>query len=186
MRRSISTLALAVLALAGCTSTPAVTTTAPSAAAASALAAVVTPMPTPTPTVPLFKAFGQRWTYGADPGIGVVAIPKGAKTATADASPSGAQVYVFDLQISNGTSAALDPTTADVTVTYGATGLQAARVFDPANGWDNQFTGVILPSQMHTVTEAYAIPTADLGNVTMTFTPGVATYGKVVWSGPLP
>lgn len=179
----IAAIAAAALATAGCSTT----TPQPTETSASAQPVVASsPTSSPTPTAPLFKAFGQRWTYGDDPGIGVIAVPKGAAMTPADAAPPGVSVYVFDLQIVNGTTAAFDPSMSDITVTYGAGGVQAQRVADPANGWDNLFTGTILPTQTQTVTEAYAIPAADLGTVTMSFTPDVTKYAKVVWSGPLP
>jgi hypothetical protein len=153
---------------------------------------VTTPKPvtrsTPTPerVAPLFLPFGQTWPY-AD-GLTVAVIPKGVAKATAyaaGAEASGGEMYLFEVQIINGTKAAFNPILTQASVTYGAGGLQAGRVIDTANNLENSFEGMILPGQQQAVVEAYAVPAAEIGSVTMTFTPDLS-HAPAIFSGPLP
>jgi hypothetical protein len=146
---------------------------------------VASSTPTPTPAAPLFLPFGQKWPY--TDGISVAVIPKGAAKASeysAGAEKSGGEIYTFEVQIINGTKATIDPAIVQSSVTYGAGGLQASRVFDSTNKLGDSFTGMILPGQQQTVIEAYAVPAAEIGNVTMTLTPDFS-HAPAIFSGPL-
>jgi len=141
--------------------------------------------PTPAPVAPLFLPFGQQWPYTDK--LVVAVIPKGVSKASqyaAGAEKSGGEIYLFEVQIINGTKAAFDPAITQGSVTYGTGGLQAGRVFDSAKNLADSFTGMILPGQQQTVVEAYAVPAAEIGNVTMTFTPDFS-HAPAIFSGPL-
>jgi hypothetical protein len=186
MRRSSTLLVVAVLALAGCSATGAATSGGGQATPVTTPRVAAVPSPTPTtPAAPLFLPFGQQWPYTDK--LVVAVIPKGVSKASqyaAGAEKSNGEMYLFEVQIINGTAATFNPTMGDETVTYGAGGQQASRVFDTASNAGESFAGVILPGQQQTVVEAFAVPAAEIGNVTMTFTPDFS-HAPAIFSGPL-
>ena len=186
MRRPSMLLVIAVLALTGCSATGAARSGGGQATPVTTPRVVAVPSPTPTtPAAPLFLPFGQKWPYTDK--LVVAVIPKGVSKASqyaAGAEKSNGVMYLFEVQIINGTKAAFDPAITQGAVTYGARGLQAGRVFDSANNLMESFTGMILPDQQQTLVEAYAVPATEIGNVTMTFTPDFS-HAPAIFSGAL-
>lgn len=141
---------------------------------------VTTPAPEPVPTDEGIDAtegaiaFGETWVY--EDGIEVIVTPVGPATTVdgAGAEATGGQYWIFDVVLTNGSDAIFDPTGFTESVQYGATGLQASRVFDVGNpelGSSFGFEGQILPGKQQTLRLGYAIPHTEVADVTMIVTP---------------
>ena len=132
--------------------------------------------------------FGETWTY--EDGVQITVTPVGPSLATeyaAGGEATGGEIFIFDVVVLNGSDAIFDPTMFMESMQYGAAGMQAERVFDsgnPAVGDSGSFEGKILPQKQQTARMAYAIPAAELGDVTMIVSPSY-DHIDAIYTGPL-
>lgn len=137
---------------------------------------------TPRPDGPPVLGFGEAFDYSD--GVTVNVTNLGTTYVDSGAESTGGQVVELELAITNNSESAIDPTGADGTMTYGAQGVTAEKVFNYENGWSGgYFTGTLLPGRTATVTTAYAVPNVGLGDLVFEFTPdwGEFERGSVIY-----
>ena len=94
---------------------------------------------------------------------------------------------MFDFLLTNGSEAIFDPTMFSESVQYGAAGNQAGSVFDSGNpelGDSWGFEGQILPGKSQTVRKAFAVPHAEVADVTMIVSPSW-DHVDAIYTGPI-
>lgn len=192
--RSIAIAALcvgAVFGVAGCT-TPSGSSTSPTDAPGSvatgdtgdgATGTMAPPLANPAPTsIPKATRSGETgaateaaptagFAAPAEYPDGVkVAVTKAAKAVESGTGPgqfNGRELIVVDLQVTNGSSAAIDLNQVVITTTYGQSRQIAPAVY-PGNITVNDFSGSVAAGATATARYAFAVPAADLGLVSMT------------------
>lgn len=87
----------------------------------------------------------------------------------------------FDIRITNGSGDAFDATLVYPSVTYGEAGNQAEQVFDEEIG--GGFSGVIPASKSQTATFGFAIPAAQLGDVTLQVELSTFEHDPAIFTG---
>ena len=91
---------------------------------------------------------------------------------------------IFTIRITNGGKTSFDAYLVRAIVTYGEAGEEAADVLDSENDTDIGFTGKILPGKAMSQDLGYAIPAAELGDVTMQVAPDLDRE-VAIFSGPV-
>jgi hypothetical protein len=187
---TITTIALSLLlgatacSAGGPSSEPATTLPASSAPAPAEPKATVetpsetpTPEPAPTPEDDGVATFGETWKY---PDGTTISVSKPAASVSTESSTQpGAQLSVFTMSITNGTSKPLQPA-AVATVTYGPNGIPAEQVYDSAQGLAQGFDNVILPGKKATIKAAFALPPTEK-DVTLTIAPSFE-YAEAIFT----
>lgn len=140
---------------------------------------IVDPGPTPSLTprdMPPVLAFGTAFDYSD--GI-TVNVSMGEPVTVPSYDGTVAEALPLTLTVTNNTSAPFDPSSADVTVSYGPDGISPETVFNMDLGWEGPyFTGTLLPGKTSTVTAGYEIPAEFAGDVVAEFTPDYLSYDR--------
>lgn len=173
----------AILGLSACGSSAEIVSNPPTSSVAAPQASQA-PAPTTAPEAKVAK-FGEAFVWSDGMSVKVTPIGAGMATAyAAGAEATNGQIYVFEVEIFNGTDANFDPVLFVSHTNYGSAGTPAQRVFDADQGVSGSFQGVILPGKRQTMKMALAIPADQLGDVVMSVSPGFQ-YTDEVFSGDL-
>lgn len=99
----------------------------------------------------------------------VLAITGASKEVESGNGPgvfNGREFVKFELALTNGSDQPIDLNSVVVTAYYGDTNQIAAPVYT-ASAETQDFTGTVAPGAQSTASYGFAVPTSDLGNVTM-------------------
>lgn len=179
---------IASLALVGCSVEAGAPVPAKPAAQVASSAAAEAPAPTTEPPAAIkdkIAKFGESFEY-LD-GLTVTVTGAGAGIASdtaAGAEVTEGQMYLFTVEVMNGSEEIFDPAMFRAEVNYGPEGTAASMVFDSAQNIGDRFQGRILPGKKQTVTYAFAIPADKLGEVLMIVSPSYE-HAEKLFSSPL-
>ena len=180
---------IASLALVGCSVEAGAPVPAKPAAQVASSASAEAPAPAPTTEAPAVRdkiaKFGESFEYMD--GLAVTVTGAGAAIASetaAGAEVTEGQMYLFTVEVVNGSEEIFDPAMFMAEVNYGPEGTAASQVFDSAQNLGDRFQGRILPGKKQTVTYAFAIPADKLGEVLMIVSPSYE-HAEQLFSSPL-
>lgn len=126
-------------------------------------------------------SFKDAVTYRDGLAVEVMKVRQGKIPDFASGGKPGKPMTSFTIRIRNGSKAAYDATLVSPSVTYGKDGDQAEGVFTDKIG--GGMRGKILPGKAQTAVWAFAIPTADLGDVTMQVALGDLEHATAIFTG---
>jgi hypothetical protein len=112
------------------------------------------------------KPFSDAVTYGDKVVLTITKATKQVETGNGPGVFAGREFVKFDIELANGSDKPIDLNSVVVTTFYGASNQLAPPVYTPSAGTAD-FSGELAAGQKATASYGYAIPTADLGTVTM-------------------
>lgn len=142
---------------------------------AAPLPNTVTGAPTKAPrpgqgSTPTVSASASGFSTPVDYGDKVtVSVTKATKQVEAGNGPgvfAGREFVVFDVELHNGTAQPIDLNSVVVTTYYGGTNQLAAPVYTPS-AQTADFGGTVAPGDKASARFGFAVPSSELGNVTM-------------------
>lgn len=111
-------------------------------------------------------AFSAPTTYGDNTVLTITKATAEVETGNGPGVFNGREFVKFDLELTNGSGQPIDLNSVVVTAYYGTTNQLAAPVYTPSAGTED-FSGVVEPGATATASYGFAVPTSELGNVTM-------------------
>jgi Domain of unknown function (DUF4352) len=110
--------------------------------------------------------FADRVTYSDSTVLTIVKATKKVESGNGPGVFAGREFVKFDLELTNGSAQPIDLNSVVVTTFYGGDKQLAAPVYTPS-AETVDFSGQLAPGQKATASYGYAVPVAELGNVTM-------------------
>jgi hypothetical protein len=131
-------------------------------------------------------SFTEAVEYDDGVKVEVSKIEHGKIGQYASGGKPGGDKTMFTIRITNKSKEAFDPALAIPSVTYGEAGTNADTVFDVDDDSADTsvgFQGKILPGKSMSATWAFAIPKAELGNVTLQLPVDVLGKEPAIFTG---
>lgn len=119
---------------------------------------------TPTVSAPV-AAFSAAVAYPDGLRLRITKATKGVEQGHGPGVFAGREFVLLSLELTNGTTKAVDLNQVVVTTTYGSSRQLAAPVYTEGAG-ARDFSGVVAPGTSATAAFAFAVPVAQLGDVT--------------------
>ena len=120
-----------------------------------------------TPTVSATASgFSAPVAYGDNVTVAVTKATKQVEVGNGPGVFAGREFVVFDVELHNGTAQPIDLNSVMVTTYYGGTNQLAAPVYTPS-AQTADFGGVVAPGDKASARFGFAVPSSELGNVTM-------------------
>lgn len=132
---------------------------------------------------PVVASFSQAITYDDGLKVQVTQRKQGKIGEYAAGGKAGGPMTVFTIKVTNGSTQTFDAALVSPQVTYGAEGDEADSVYDSGQGIGDGISGKILPGKAKSAKYAFAIPTKELGDVTMEVPLGDFEHDSAVFSG---
>ncbi|WP_460528350.1 hypothetical protein [Flindersiella endophytica] len=126
-------------------------------------------------------SFKDAVTYKDGLKVEVTGIAHGKISDLASGGKPGGDMTTFTLRITNGSKAPFDATLSVPSVTYGDAGETAEGVFDDKAGAG--FAGKVLPGKSMSAPWAFAIPKAELADVTLQLELGALDKEPAIFTG---
>ena len=111
-------------------------------------------------------AFSAPVTYSDNTVLTITGASKQVETGNGPGVFSGREFVKFELELANGSGEPIDLNSVVVTAYYGDTNQLAAPVYTPS-AETADFTGTLDAGGKATASYGFAVPTSELGNVTM-------------------
>ena len=120
-----------------------------------------------TPTVSAAASnFSTAVSYGDQVTVAVTKATKQVEVGNGPGVFAGREFVVFDVELHNGTAQPIDLNSVVVTTYYGGTNQLAAPVYTPS-AQTADFGGALAPGDKASARFGFAVPSSELGNVTM-------------------
>ncbi len=143
------------------------------------------PDPSPAPEADdALALFGPSHGFRFEDGLTVQVVSATRFRASTDAisSTPGAQGVLLIIRVKNDTSEIIDLTQLQVSVSAGANGNQAERIFDIDNNIGVGFETAVAPGRVAQARFGFAVAKADLPRITVEVQPS-PDHGKVLFDG---
>jgi hypothetical protein len=110
--------------------------------------------------------FSAPVQYGDKTALAITKASKQLETGHGPGVFAGREYVKFDLKLTNGSDKPIDLNSVVVTTYYGSKNQLAPPIYTPSAG-TSDFTGTLAPGDSATASYGFAVPTSELGKVTM-------------------